>query len=227
MDPQKHAQGHRNRLRSRFLQGEEKAVTDYELLELVLFSANPRADVKPLAKSLIQSCGSLEAVFKTDLKELSKKPGVTPSVLAAIRATFVISSLLSKSKLSQEAIKISTYQNVIDYCHLQMDHLKVEQLRLLFLDRKNKLLTDEIQQQGTVDQAPIYVREIVKRCLEVGASSLILVHNHPSGDPTPSRADIDMTRKVKEAVDTINVSLFDHVIIGKGKHVSLRAENLI
>lgn len=227
MDPQKYAQGHRSRLRSRFLEGGKTAVTDYELLELVLFSANPRADVKPLAKSLIQSCGSLEAVFKTDIKELALKPGVTPSVLAAIRATFEISSLLAKSKLTREAIKISTYQNVVDYCHLQMDHLKIEQLRLLFLDRKNKLLTDEVQQRGTVDQAPIYPREVVKRCLEVGASSLILVHNHPSGDPTPSRADIDMTQKVKEALNSINVSLFDHVIIGKGKHVSLRAENLI
>lgn len=227
MTLKKYTQGHRNRLRERFLQGGEKAVSDYELLELILFSANPRGDVKPLAKSLIEAFGSLEAVFKADPKDLEKKAGVTPAVLSTIHATFIISCRLSKSEISPNPVTISAYQQVIDYCSLTMAHLKNEQLRLLFLDRQNKLMRDEIHQHGTVDQAPIYAREIVKRSLEVGASGLILVHNHPSGDPTPSRADIDMTRKVKEAVESMGIALFDHIVIGKGKHVSMRAEQLI
>jgi DNA repair protein RadC len=218
--------GHRKRLRDRFLKGGEKAFPDYELLELLLCGVIPRGDVKPLAKKLLSECGSLSGVLQSDMEKLKSIPGIGESSIVALKIIHEVACRLVKQEVMTQPV-MESWKGIIDYCRIRMSHLPVEQFRLLFLDNKNMIIADEIQQQGTVDRTPIFPREVVKRSLELGAVSLIMVHNHPSGDPTPSQADIDITRKVIKAVKELNIQVLDHLIIGRSGHTSLGAQGLI
>jgi len=219
-------EGHRKRLRERFLSGGGKAVPDYELVELLLFGVIPRGDVKPLAKKLLQECGSLSGLLQADGEKLKAIPGIGEATIAAFKAVHEAACRLVREEASAQPV-LHSWQSVIAYCRARMSHLNVEQFRLLFLDQKNKIIADEVQQQGTVSRTPIFPREVVKRTLELGASSLIMVHNHPSGDPTPSQADIDITRKVIKAAKELEIQVLDHLIIGRFGHTSLREKRLI
>lgn len=221
-----HHTGHRSRLRNRFLTSGIDSLADYEILELILFSSNPRGDTKPLAKQLLSQFETVSGVLKADVNELCKIEGLKEAGIANIKLYQEVAHLLLREQ-AQEKPVIHSWKNVLDYCQASMSHLKNEQFRLLFLDRKNRIIKDEVQQVGTIDQTPVYPREVAKRALELGASSLIMVHNHPSGDPTPSMADISITQKVQAAIEALNITLHDHIIVGKGRHVSLRAEGHI
>ena len=218
--------GHRQRLRERFLKGGEKAFPDYELLELLLCGVIPRGDVKPLAKTLLSEFGSLSGILQTDIEKLKAIPGVGDSSIVALKVIHEVACRIVREEANRHPI-LSSWQSVIDYCRARMSHLTIEQFRLLFLDQKNKILADEVQQQGTIDRTPIFPREVVKRTLELGATSLIMVHNHPSGDPTPSQADIDITRRIITAAKELDIQVLDHLIIGRFGHTSLREKKLI
>lgn len=218
--------GHRARLRDRFSQAQGIGLADYELLELLLFLAIPRGDVKPLAKSLLKKFGSLAALLKADRGLILETPGVGLGVLHVIQLMQALVGTVLQQKMMSKPI-LANCQSVLDYCHATMAHDQREMVRLLFLDRKNQVIADEVQQTGTVDHAPLYPREVVKRALELGASALIIVHNHPSGDPTPSRGDIEMTLKVQQAASFLGIEVHDHFIIGKGRHSSLKSMGLM
>jgi DNA repair protein RadC len=220
-----HYHGHRERLRARAAEHGFRALAEYEQLELILFQALPRQDVKPLAKALLEKFGSLSAVLGAPTAELGRFPRVGDSVLRLFQLLQDVAVVLAQQKVQQRDI-LGSWDKVIQYCQLKMQHKTIEEFHVLFLDRKNGLLADEVQQIGTVDQAPVYPREVVKRALELGASSIIMVHNHPSGDPTPSRADIVITKKVIEAAAQLDISVHDHVIIGRQGHTSMRALGL-
>lgn len=217
---------HRARLRERFMVGGSDAMPDYEILELVLFRAIPRQDVKPLARLLIETFGSFGAAIGATPKQLAKVKGVGDSVIAELKIIEAAAQRLAKSKVMQQHV-VASWNALIDYCHTVMDHREVEQFRILFLDHKNRLIADEEQARGTVDHVPVYPREVVKRALELNASALILVHNHPSGDPTPSESDISVTRQIQYACDVMGLSVHDHIIVGKSKEVSFRAKGLL
>ncbi len=219
-------EGHRKRLRERFLKGGGKAVPDYELLELLLFGVIARSDVKPLAKKLLSEFGSLSALLQADTEKLKSVPGMGEATIAALKAIHETACRLVREEVANQPI-LQTWNSVIEYCRARMSHLAIEQFRLLFLDQKNKIIADEIQQQGTINCTPIFPREVVKRCLELGAVSLIMVHNHPSGDPTPSQADIDITQKIIKAAKELEIQVLDHLIIGRFGHTSLRKNNLL
>ncbi|QJE74660.1 DNA repair protein RadC [Aerophototrophica crusticola] len=221
-----HYHGHRDRLRGRFLEQGPDALQDYELLELLLFQAIPRRDVKPLAKQLLQTYGSLWAVVNAPPESLRTRFNFSDTVIGAIRIVGAIGLRMARQEVMGKPI-LSSWQKLLDYCQGAMAHESVEQFRLLFLDRKNTLIADEVQQRGTVDHTPVYPREVVRRALELGATALILVHNHPSGDPTPSRADIDMTKQIVTAAQALGVVVHDHVIIGKGQYVSFKSAGLM
>ena len=221
-----HYHGHRDRLRERFMANDGDGMPDYELLELLLALAIPRRDVKPIAKALIEQFGSLGEVLSADPKALTRVKGIGDSAAAALKIVRAAGLRLSHQQVANREI-IGSWDKLLAYCKAAMGYERVEQLRILFLDRKNVLIAEEVQQRGTVDHTPLYPREVVKRALELGASALILVHNHPSGDPNPSRADIDMTRQVKEVTEKLGIALHDHVVIGKGRHVSFRAMGLL
>ena len=199
---------------------------DYELLELLLALAIPRRDVKPIAKSLIDRFGSLGEVLSASPTALVEMAGIGETVAISLKVVQASGVRLSQQNVTDRDV-IGSWDHLLDYCKAAMGYEKIEQLRILFLDRKNALIADEVQQRGTVDHTPLYPREVVKRALELGASALILVHNHPSGDPTPSKADIEMTRNVKDVIEKLGIALHDHLIIGKGSHVSFRALGLI
>lgn len=219
-------QGHRARLRERFLAAPD-ALPDYELLELLLFSAHPRGDVKPLAKRLINHFKTFAGVLNATPERLGDVEGAESiAVQTAIRATREAALRLTRAEVIDRPA-ISSWQQLIDYCQLSFGHATAEEFRILFLDRKNKLIRDEQQTKGTVDHAPVYPREVVRRALELGASAIILVHNHPSGDPTPSRADIDMTKAVRDATKAVGVTLHDHLVIGHGRHASFKTLGLL
>jgi len=218
-----HYTGHRARLRNRFLKSGINSLADYEIVEMLLFSSNPRGDLKPLAKKLLERFETIGNLLHADINELRKVEGIKDSAIASLKLSQEVCLHLLKHSVKEQPI-IQTWRHVLDYCYASMSHLKVEQFRLLFLDRKNQLIEDEVQQVGTVDQTPVYPREVAKRALEIGASSLIMVHNHPSGDPTPSDADIRITQNVQGALEALNMILHDHIIIGKNKHISLKAE---
>jgi DNA repair protein RadC len=221
-----HFHGHRARLRQRVLEGGIDAMPDYELLEIVLQAALPRRDTKPIAKALLAEFKSLAGVLAATPAELQAVAGVGEIAAVQIKATHaVVRHMLRGEAKARPAFSES--QHVLDYCRADLAHARTEQFRLLFLDKKNQLIADETQQRGTVDRASVYPREVVKRALELGASALILVHNHPSGDPTPSRDDIDITRAVARAAATVEVAVHDHIIIGRDGHASLRALGLI
>jgi DNA repair protein RadC len=218
--------GHRQRLRERFLMGGADSLPDYELLELLLFMAQPRADTKPIAKELLRKFGSFAEVISANPDALKDTKGIGDSGVVALKAVQAAAQRLLRTQVKQMPL-IGSWAALIDYCTAQMAYNPIEQFRVLYLDRKNKLIADEEQQQGTVDHTPVYPREVVKRALELNASALIMVHNHPSGDPKPSQADIEMTRKVKDAAGAVGLTLHDHVIVSRGGHVSFKTQGLL
>lgn len=217
---------HRKRLRERFMAGGAQAMPDYELLELLLFRAIPRCDVKPVARRLLEEFGDFARVLSAPKERLMQVRGVGDAVIMELKITEAATHRMARSKVIQKPV-ISSWDAVLDYCHTTMSHLETEQFRVLFLDRKNVLIADEEQARGTVDHVPVYPREVVKRALELNASALILVHNHPSGDPTPSEADITMTRRIQDAAEALGLSLHDHLIIGKSREMSFRTEGYL
>lgn len=221
-----HWQGHRDRLRGKLVQRGAEALDDYELLETLLFAFIPRRDVKPVAKALLSRFGSLSGVFAADVKQLTKVDGVGTTVAAYIKATREIGARTGREEIAGRPI-ISSWTALLAYVRGQLQHETREQFRVLFLDRKNQLIADELMGQGTVDHAPVYPREIARRALEVSASALILVHNHPSGDPTPSRADIDITREIIDALAPFEIRVHDHLIAAKHGVTSFKTEGLI
>lgn len=218
--------GHRKRLRERFLQGGADTLPDYELLELMLFAALPRRDTKPIAKDLLRRFGSFGEVISAEPEKLKEVKGLGDAGVVALKAAQASALRLLQAKM-REAPVISSWQALVDYCTAQMAYGPTEQFRVLYLDRKNKLIADEAQQKGTVDHTPVYPREVVKRALDLNASALVMVHNHPSGDPTPSRADIDMTRKVKDAATAVGLTLHDHLVVARGGHTSFKSQGLL
>lgn len=221
-----HYTGHRQRLRERFVNGGEAALQDYELLELLLFMAIPRRDVKPLAKSLLEHFASLPELMSATHHELSKIEGISENTATVIKTVSAIAQRTMKQEIMQKPI-LNNWTRLIDYCHATMAHEKKEHFRILFLNKKNELIADEIQGSGTVDHTPAYPREIMKRSLELGATALILMHNHPSGDPKPSRADIDMTNAIIEAARPFEIAIHDHIVIARKGYTSFRNEGLI
>lgn len=224
--PPSYMADHRARLRQRFMEGGAEAMPDYELLELVLFRAIPRQDVKPLARRLLDCFGDFNRVLSASPARLTDLPGVGPAVVQELKIVEAAAHRLARSKVMQRPV-LTSWKALLDYCHTAMAHAEIESFRVLFLDRKNVLIADEAQGRGTVDHVPVYPREIVRRALELNASAVILVHNHPSGDPTPSQADIAMTERVRDAVQVMGITLHDHLIIGKSRELSFRSEGLL
>ena len=221
-----HYAGHRKRLRQRFLKAGGEAMPDYELLELLLASAIPRRDVKPLAKELLKSLGSFAEVIAADPARLAEVKGLGEAGVAALKVVEAAAVRLAREQVVDRPV-VSSWQALLDYCRASMAYNKTEQFRILFLDRKNVLIADEVQQEGTVDHTPVYPREVIKRALELGASAIILAHNHPSGDPTPSRDDIAMTREIVEAGRKLGVTVHDHVVVGRRGHASFKGLGLL
>ncbi|WP_248309829.1 DNA repair protein RadC [Bosea sp. WAO] len=221
-----HHLGHRERLRHRFLEGGDGALPDYELLELLLFRSIPQRDVKPLAKQLIQHFGSFAEVIGAPVSRLTEVKGIGESVALDLK---IVEASLKRAMKGQVAKKpvLSSWSSVIDYCRLAMAFAEREQFRILFLDKKNALIADEVQQTGTVDHTPVYPREVMRRALELSATALILVHNHPSGDPTPSGADMRMTRELVDIAKPLGIAIHDHIIVGRDGHVSFKGLGLI
>ncbi len=217
---------HRKRLRERFMSGGAAALPDYEMLELVLFRAIPRQDVKPLARRLLDRFGDFNGVISAPVARLQDLHGVGPSVIQELKIIEAAAHRLARSRVMQRHV-ISSWDSLIDYCHTTMAHRETEQFRVLFLDTKNVLIADEEQARGTVDHVPVYPREVVKRALELNASALILVHNHPSGDPTPSDSDMQMTRQMEQAASALGITLHDHLVIGASNQLSFRAEGFL
>jgi len=218
--------GHRERLRERFVKGGANALPDYEMLELVLFAAIPRRDVKPLARLLIARFGTFAEVIAAPRERLLEVKGIGESVITQLKVVEAAALRLSRSALIGKPA-LSSWQALIDYCKAAMARDVREEFRVLFLDRKNILIAEEVQSTGTVNHTPVYPREIVKRALELSASSVILVHNHPSGDPTPSRADIEMTRDVEAAAKPLGIAVHDHLIVGRSGHASFKSLGLL
>lgn len=221
-----HYWGHRERLRQRFLAGGHDGLPEYELLEMVLFNAIGRIDVKPLAKELLATFGDLNGVIAASEHRLLKVPGTTPKVWFQLRLFEAIAHRMARAKVMQRSI-IGSWDDLMRYCKTVMASRETEQFRVLFLDQRNTLIADEAQARGTVNHVPVYPREVAKRALEINATAIILVHNHPSGDPTPSKADIDMTEQIDLACDAIGVRIHDHVIIGKDRDASFRSLGLL
>ena len=225
-DAQPHHLGHRERLRQRFFDAGDAALPDYELLELLLFRSIPQRDVKPLAKQLIQHFGSFAEVIGAPISRLREVKGVGESVALDLK---IVEAALKRTMKGQVAKKpvLSSWSSVIDYCRLAMAFAEREQFRILFLDKKNALIADEVQQTGTVDHTPVYPREVMRRALELSATALILVHNHPSGDPTPSGADMRMTRELVDIAKPLGIAIHDHIIVGRDGHASFKGLGLI
>jgi DNA repair protein RadC len=218
--------GHRDRLRRRLIDGGTSALGDYELLELVLFGAIPRRDTKPLAKALIEEFGSLGGVMAADPAALARRGGLGPAAVALLGAVAAIGERSLRERVMNRPV-LANWRQLLDYLHAALRHRRQEEFRLLFLDRKNRLIADEVQQRGTVDHAPVYPREVARRALELHASAVIMVHNHPGGDPTPSRADVEITRQVDQALKAVQVTLHDHLVIGLDEHASFKTLRLL
>lgn len=224
--PTKHFHGHRERLRARVLAGDGSHLADYELLEVLLCAFIPRVDVKPIAKALISRFGSVSAALAAPIERLSEIEGVGPSAAAYLRATHLLLQRAGADQIAGKTV-VSSWDALLSYVRNSLRHEKSEQFRVLYLDRKNQLIADELMGKGTVDQAPVYPREIARRALVLSASAVILVHNHPSGDPTPSRADIDMTKQVADALSALDIKLHDHLVVGAREALSMRSKGLI
>jgi DNA repair protein RadC len=221
-----HYYGHRERLRGRFREAGADAVSDYELLELLLFRALPRRDVKPLAKSLLEKFGSFAEVITAPEARLAEVKGLGDSGVTELKIVQAAARRLVRGQVTKRPA-LSSWSSVLDYCRTAQAFADREQFRVLFLDKRNQLIADEVQQVGTVDHTPVYPREVVKRALELSATAIILVHNHPSGDPTPSHADIQMTQQIIAVAQPLGISVHDHIIVGKEGHVSLKGLKLI
>ncbi|UXS01444.1 RadC family protein [Agrobacterium tumefaciens] len=221
-----HYHGHRDRLRTRYRDGGDAALADYELLELLLFRLIPRKDTKPIAKALIARFGTLGGVFGAPPTLLQEVDGVGEAVALDLKLIGSVSQRMLKSEIRNKQV-LGSWSSVIDYCHAAMAYESREQFRILFLDKRNVLIADEIQGHGTVDHTPVYPREVVRRALELSSTALILVHNHPSGDPTPSRADIEMTKTIIDTAKPLGIAVHDHIIIGRDGHVSFKGLRLI
>jgi DNA repair protein RadC len=225
-DASPHYHGHRERLRARFREAGSDALSDYELLELVLFRALPRRDVKPLAKTLISKFGSFAEVIAASPQRLAEVDGLGDTTITDLKVVEAAARRLAHGAVKRRPV-LSSWSAVLEYCRAAMAFADREQFRVLFLDKRNQLITDEVQQVGTVDHTPVYPREVVRRALELSATAVILVHNHPSGDPTPSRADIQMTQQIVEVAKPLGISVHDHIIVGKEGHASLKGLRLI
>ncbi len=225
-EPAPHFHGHRERLRERFLNGGNDALADYELLELVLFRAIARRDVKPLAKDLLKQFGSFAEVVSAPIERLKSVAGLGEAAITELKIVEAAAHRLARGQVQNRPV-LSSWSSVLDYCRTAMAFAAKEQFRVLFLDKRNRLIADEVQQEGTVDHTPVYPREVVKRALELSATAVILVHNHPSGDPSPSRADIEMTKQIIEVAKPLGIEVHDHIIVGRDGHASLRGLKLI
>jgi DNA repair protein RadC len=221
-----HYLGHRERLRARFRESGPDAVTDYELLELVLFRAIPQRDIKSLAKELIARFGSFAEVLAAPPQRLAELKGIGEAAITDLKIVHAAAGRLARGKVKKRPV-LSSWSAVLEYCRTTMAFAEKEQFRVLFLDKRNQVIADELQQTGTVDHTPVYPREVVKRALELSATAIILVHNHPSGDPTPSRADIQMTQSIIDIAKPLGISVHDHIIVGKEGHASLKGLRLI
>jgi DNA repair protein RadC len=226
MEPKDPNAGHRERLRERFLKGGAAAMPDYELLELTLFAAVPRKDTKPLAKTLLKRFGSFAEVIAAPRERLREVAGVGDAVVSHLKIVEAAAARLAKTSIMGRHA-LSSWSALLDYCMAAMARAPAEEFRVLFLDRKNILIADEVQARGTVDHTPVYPREIIKRALEHSASAIILVHNHPSGDPTPSKADIEMTREIATAAKALKIAIHDHLVIGRNGHASFKSLGLL
>lgn len=224
--PKPHYHGHRDRLRLRFVEGGAAALAEYELLELLLFMAIPRRDVKPLAKTLLNKFGSFAGVLNASLAELKDIDGISENTAIGLKTIQAAGHKLLQQDLRERPL-LNSWTRLIEYCHAVMAHEGREQFRVLFLNKKNELLADEVQSTGTVDHTPAYPREIMKRALEIGATALVLVHNHPSGDTKPSDPDIDMTYAICAAAEPFKIVVHDHIIIGRKGHTSFKTEGLM
>ncbi len=224
--PDNGSEGHRERLRVRFLKGGADAMPDYELLELTLFAAVPRRDTKPLAKALLARFGSFAEVIAAPRARLLEVKGVGEGVANHLKIVEAAAHRLAKTQVIGRPA-LSSWTALLDYCTAAMARIPNEEFRVLFLDRKNVLVADEVQNRGTVDHTPVYPREIIKRALELSASAIILVHNHPSGDPTPSKADIAMTREIVAAAKALSIAVHDHLVVGRGGHASFKSLGLL
>jgi DNA repair protein RadC len=220
-----HYHGHRARLRQRFLDAGSEAVSDYELLELILFRAIPQRDVKPLAKQLIATFGSFAEVIAAPRHRLAELKGLGDAAITELKVVQAAASRLARGAVSKRTV-LSSWSSVLDYCRTAQGFAEKEQFRILFLDKRNAVIADEVQGSGTVDHTPVYPREVIKRALELSATAIILVHNHPSGDPTPSRADIDMTKAIVDIAKPLGIAVHDHIIVGKHGHASLKGLRL-
>ncbi len=225
-DDRPHYLGHRERLRARVRENGPDSLVDYELLEIMLYRAIPRSDTKPVAKALLAKFGSLAEVLGAPEHLLCEIKGVGAAVAFDLKLYAAAASRMVKSELRGKEV-LSSWSQVLDYCRTSMAFETREQFRILFLDKKNALIADEVQQTGTVDHTPVYPREVARRALELSATAIILVHNHPSGDPTPSRADVEMTKTIIETAKPLGISVHDHIIIGKEGHSSLKGLQLV
>jgi DNA repair protein RadC len=221
-----HYHGHRERLRERFYSAGPDALSDYELLEMALFPALPRRDTKPLAKALLKKFGSFAEVVHAPEARLREVDGIKDASITQLKLLAAAASRIARGEVRSRA-QLSSWNEVIDYCRTTMAFADKEQFRLLFLDKRNQLIADEVQQTGTVDHTPVYPREVIKRALELSATAILLVHNHPSGDPTPSQADIQMTKAIVDIAAPLGISVHDHIIVGKNGHASLKGLRLI
>lgn len=221
-----HYTGHRKRLRERFLTAGPEALADYELLEMILFPAKPMGDVKPMAKALLARFGSFGKLLNADAIEMMQVEGVNEAAVVAIKVAKAASVRLLREEVAERPV-VNSWEKLIDYCRVQLGNNKEEEFHVLFLNNKLQLLRSERQQKGTVNHTPVYPREVVKRALELGASSMILVHNHPSGDVRPSRGDVEMTQHIIAAARALGMDVHDHVIIGPEQHFSFRAEGMM
>jgi DNA repair protein RadC len=221
-----HYHGHRERLRERFYSAGPDALSDYELLEMALFPVLPRRDTKPIAKTLLNRFGSFAEVVHAPEARLREIKGIKDASIHQLKLIAAAATRIARAEL-KERRQLSSWSDVIDYCRTSMAFADKEQFRLLFLDKRNQLIADEVQQTGTVDHTPVYPREVIKRALELSATALILVHNHPSGDPSPSQADIQMTKAIIEIASPLGIAVHDHIIVGKNGHASLKGMRLI
>jgi DNA repair protein RadC len=221
-----HYHGHRERLRARFREAGSEALADYEMLELILFRAIPQRDVKPLAKELLEKFGSFVEVISAPRQRLAEVDGIGEAAITELKIVEAAAHRLLQGRVKDRPV-FGSWSVVLDYVKAAQAFGAKEQFRILFLDKKNQLIADEVQQEGTVDHTPVYPREVVKRALELSATAVILVHNHPSGDPTPSQADIEMTRQIANIAKPLGIAVHDHIIVGKGGHASFRGMKLI
>jgi DNA repair protein RadC len=221
-----HYFGHRDRLRQRFRKSGHEALPDYEIMELILFRAIPRRDTKPLAKALLDKFGGFAEAITASEERLSEIPGLGQAAITEIRIVRAAALRLMQGEVMKRPL-LGSWDKVVQYCKAAMAYEPREQFRILFLDKRNRLVADEVQGNGTVDHTPVYVREVLKRALELSACAVVLVHNHPSGDPTPSRADIEMTKEIIAAAAKLDIAVHDHLIVGRDGHISLRSAGLV